>query len=275
VYLNAKSAVFEMFEGARIADNKMYLAASTTGISSSNVAAIASGAVGAVTVNAASASTGGTFTMHGGEISGTNFRGVAIVSSSSYPAAFYMEGGTITGNGKAEIIATNANGPFYALGGGLYLKSVKTGSITGGAITHNGKQSEALASGLCVSSSEVVLNGTIDFTGNAYFVALTAKEVNTGLPLGSSFQNGGSGPILLEGGPNGAAAAVDKVANYSDGATILPSAEENGANIAEVKNSFVMTRIGNINNSGKPSFWGTETFDMSIGDDGKLAFTLK
>jgi hypothetical protein len=56
----------------------------------------------------------------------------------------------------------------------------------------------------------------------------------------------------------------------------LVSAEENGANIPNVKNLFTVTKVANIGSNGKiMGLWGSETYDMSIGDDGKLVLTVK
>jgi hypothetical protein len=170
-----KSGSFEMWDGAVITNNDLmhnYL------LNNSGVAGwISASVVAAVVVNDSTA----TFTMHGGEISYTNYRGVYIASGT-----FFMKGGRIINNGKSPYPYNGKD--FYPRGGGVYNGLTSTFHMEGGEISGNGNAGTP-GSGIWstsdgVSTDNFLLNGPVTIQNNTIMVN---HNIGYGIKIGSGF----------------------------------------------------------------------------------------
>jgi hypothetical protein len=163
-----------MYDGAAITQNELYLPGTPS-------AAIRGEAI-LGTRAAVSLPHGGTFIMHGGEISYNTVRGVGIYdSSSSGKSVFDMRGGSIHHNGNDAIPIPSTPSPqYYSLAAGVYFRD-GTGSftMTGGEISNNGSASSTLPNSgiflVCYAPSEaipynVVLDRTVAIENNKFSV---------------------------------------------------------------------------------------------------------
>jgi hypothetical protein len=261
-------AVFNMYDGAVITGNKLRPEAETVNSTNSqNTDKITLGDFAAVSFSKSSCS----FFMYGGTISGTNYRGVRIVSGTT----FKMEGGTIENNGKSTVKFQSTDLPVR--GGGLNLANQENTTITGGTITNNGL-ANSLGSGLFASagasSSEkaILIDGPVNFDGNAVYISSTSKS-NCGIRLGNKFSRKGSSPIQLEAGTTLSNMTITKLISTFDSMPILKSNVTDGADLFTATSEFSLTRFAWT--APSQTFITSVDINMSLGSDGKLSLAEK
>jgi hypothetical protein len=164
----------EMYDGAVITQNTIRIPGTPN---AAGIAQYVLGPIGAVSLT----SWGGTFIMHGGEISYNSVRGVAIAvdtngGGTSGSAVFDMRGGTIHHNGNDVIPMVNPSGENYALAAGVFFSDLGGSfTMTGGEISDNGSANSTLPySGIYLNCRtptgttqyNTVLNGTIAIKNN-------------------------------------------------------------------------------------------------------------
>jgi hypothetical protein len=177
-------------------------------------------------LSTAAVTTGGTFLMRSGEISGNSWRGV-----SASIGTFTMEGGKITGNGTTA--AYNNGSTVGIVGAGLYLSSNGVATITGGEISGNGKADSTIGRAIYHSAASLSLSGEVAIEGS---IGLLGDKV---IFLDNSFVNvydGGDNyaiPIVLRSGSE-----QGFVTNWADGKDVLKNADE--ALIKTVADNFVL-----------------------------------
>ena len=150
---------------------------------------------------------GAMFTMHGGTISNNNAYsggGVYLVGdSSSATTTFNMEGGTITGN-------TTTNGS----GGGVYLDTNSSFTMSGNAAVSNNTNNGNCGGGVCVkgSTSSFTMRGNSTISGNTakfygggvYFAdgtfTMNENAAITGNSAGNGEYNGEGGGVCVSTG---------------------------------------------------------------------------
>ncbi|MDR1231815.1 MAG: InlB B-repeat-containing protein [Spirochaetaceae bacterium] len=277
VRVDITGATLEMFDGARIANNKVWSEKEISGVSTTDINTARAGTVAAVVIGTTTNNKTGTFIMHGGEISGTNYRGVYVVGyGSAKPGTFTMEGGTITNNGKSTIRDTTANKDFYVWGGGVFAGSAGIFRMSGGAITNNGNETD-VGSGLYFTDAayeKMFLCGPVNFDGNMIYARIVGTKC---IFLDAHFANAGTvHPIPLEVGTDDSIPkSLTDCIKYVKG-QILSSTSENGANLATAKDLFTLVRLSYGNSSVERTFFGPADFEtFGIDGTGKLVLIEK
>jgi hypothetical protein len=226
---------FEMYEGAKITNNTLYVSAHENTNTINNVY---SGSVAAVSLTSLS-----TFTMYGGEISNTNYRGVYITGSTNALGTFIMKGGVIKNNGNSFITNTTNNQTFYPLGGGVLKDLAGIFYMEGGEISGNGvagmpgsgimifNNKSAIPEGFVLNGAVTIADNTIGLRSNSG----STTNVVAQAVIGSAFSSTASTiAVDLCANTSGTAANFD---NYWKGRPLLiPLNETNpiviGSNLA-------------------------------------------
>jgi hypothetical protein len=152
--VNVSNGSFEMRDGAKITDNTLSYTDPTDTLA--NHTAIHLQASGSAVI----VGTNGAFTMHGGEISNTNHRGVYVNTNGQ----FTMKGGVIKNNGNAGLKYSSSDVYTYPIGAGVYISTwQKPFIMEGGEISGNGNSSSP-ASGIY---NTCTLNGEVTIKDNA------------------------------------------------------------------------------------------------------------
>jgi hypothetical protein len=207
------------------------------------------------------------FTMRGGEISNTNYRGV-FLGLSNTASTFIMEGGVIKTNGKSPV--TYDGKEYYQSGGGVftvYLSSqqVSTFTMNGGEISDNG-HSSAPGSGIysqIVTSSKFLVNGTIKNNSIATRQISTVQQgrIRIGADLVPNLQGSTIGIDLCASDAFGLIEWLDnKTALTGSGVTI------NGDIVAH----FTPVKCYMMGNSTAPVTDVSDTYRYMINNTGKV-----
>jgi hypothetical protein len=228
----------EMHDGAAITGNTIRNP-SLTPIETTKLEYIF-GKVAAVALNY-----GGTFIMHGGEISYNSVRGVYMTylndPETSWPitkladAVFDMRGGKIHHNGN-DAIPLGAT-DYYALAAGVFINDASGSfTMTGGEISDNGSSNSALPnSGIYLNcrtptlagiSNNIVLDGTVGIKNNK--VSISGVSANpTPLYLGNNFTTADPIEVVLVI----ASATSSNLQSYWNGKQLLASLPQDGLTI--------------------------------------------
>jgi hypothetical protein len=209
ISLDGVGSSFTMNNGAAITNNNLYFSESS---GTTQAIKMVRENVAAVSVN------NGTFTMNGGEISGTNYRGVYIFTLNSLnpPSLFTMKNGVITNNGKSGITFTgNTNSAtgfvkdqvYYPWGAGVYIGYSNSNTakmvMEGGVISDNGNGTPG--SGIYVDTdgdptalSSLVLDGAVAVTNNTVACSTFTSDAADGscIHLGENFSS--DAPIAVD-----------------------------------------------------------------------------
>jgi hypothetical protein len=181
--VNIYTGSFEMWEGAVITNNSLLY------YERENIATVAewikllSGQVAAVKVAKTS-----TFTMHGGEISNTNYRGVFLADT----ATFVMKGGRIINNGNSGYSYDDIL--HYPRGGGVCNTINATFHMEGGEISGNGNAgmpgpgSGIYSTSKATTTDNFLLNGPVTIQNNTIMVN---HNLEYGIKIGSGFSTEG------------------------------------------------------------------------------------
>jgi hypothetical protein len=185
-----RNGSFAMWDGAKITNNNLLKAETIFSSHHTGGTGVQYGTIAAVVIGDASTLTSGVlnFTMHGGEISNTNYRGVFLYrpASGSLKCTFVMEGGVIKNNGKTGLIGSGT--PTYPYGGGIFIMGVRTVfRMESGEISDNGN---TVGSGIFVDGNitldSIVLNGPVVIENNS-LAFRTAETIYSGLKIGPNF----------------------------------------------------------------------------------------
>jgi hypothetical protein len=161
----------------------------------------------------------GQFTMHGGEISNNEHRGVSVGSGGSDTTTiFTMKGGVIKNNSKT----------ISQSGGGVYVAYETTFNMEGGEISNNGT-ADMPGSGIFTNTEIAtgdwfVLNGPVTISNNTVaFLAWDGEVV--GVKIGSNFSSNNTIATDLIGWDDNTATAFAGVWN---GNQVIYGLQENG-----------------------------------------------
>jgi hypothetical protein len=229
----------EMHDGAAITENTIYIPG--TGSSASTRAPYILGSSAAVSL-----AFGGTFIMHGGEISYNSVRGVFIGYLNNinqeklFGAVFDMRGGAIHHNGNDAIPMTaTSSESYYAMAAGVIIIDASGKFImTGGEISDNGSANSTLPySGIYLNcrtptsdiSNNIVLNGSVAIKNNKVSIVGISSAVAT-FYLGENFTTANPIEVVVTIANN----TAGNVQNYWNGKRLLASLPQNGLTIDAV-----------------------------------------
>jgi hypothetical protein len=229
--VRVNSGAFAMWDGAKITNNNLALSESSTNNSPLGGSTY-TGRIAAVVILDSSV-----FTMHGGEISNTNYRGVGVIGNSNpIKAKFIMKGGVIKNNANQGFTYNNIT--YYGQGGGVFLDSGTEFQMLGGEIAGNGVNT-APGSGILVNNQfvfsgdseeypPVFLNGAVSIQGNSIAFRVTTGA-SSGVIIGPDFSIGDNIINVDLWATN--SSAVNKtsfITNYCTGKQVLYAADSDG-----------------------------------------------
>lgn len=119
---------------------------------------------------AVNVSSGGTFIMNGGEISGNRSNGDAAGVTVSSGGTFIMRGGEITGNKAVYGDGIGADGSYSYYGGGLYISTGGSFTMDGGTISGNYEDGGA-------TPSDVTVENGATFTHNGGTIGQPVEHI--------------------------------------------------------------------------------------------------
>jgi hypothetical protein len=183
-----------MWDGAKITNNNLLVSQTSK---SSDYTDVRYGSIAAVVIGDTSTTNSSAlqFTMHGGEISNTNYRGVALKGIATLQCTFTMKNGLITNNGTVALSGTT-----YPYGGGVFFQGGYINFyMEGGEISNNGcdgNPGSGIFTNGTTANTSFVLNGPVVIKNNS--LAFRAVEtLYTGIAMGPNFSTT-SDPFVID-----------------------------------------------------------------------------